>query len=33
MPFPLRDTPSPDAELIERTRSQFAERHLPVLSA
>ncbi|HEU5240692.1 MAG TPA: pyruvate formate-lyase-activating protein [Ornithinibacter sp.] len=31
--FPLEDTPSPDAELIERTRSQFAERHLPVLSA
>ena len=31
--FPLEDTPAPDAELIERTRSQFAERNLPVLSA
>ena len=33
MRFPLEDTPTPDAELIERTRSQFAERQLPVLSA
>ena len=31
--FPLEDTPAPDAELIERARSQFAERNLPVLSA
>ena len=33
MQFPLEDTPTPDAELIARTRGQFAERHLPVLSA
>jgi pyruvate formate lyase activating enzyme len=28
LPFPLRDTPSPDAELVERVRGQFRERGL-----
>jgi pyruvate formate lyase activating enzyme len=31
--FPLRDTPPPDDALVERVRSQFADRGLPVLSA
>ena len=33
LPFPLRDTPAPDAQLIHRTTQLFAERDLPVLSA
>ena len=33
LPFPLRDTPAPDAHLIHRTTQIFAERDLPVLSA
>jgi pyruvate formate lyase activating enzyme len=33
LPFPLRDTPTPDTGLIERTKATFAQRDLPVLSA
>lgn len=28
LPFPLRDTPSPDAALVERVRGQFRARGL-----
>lgn len=30
IPFPLRDVPTPDAELVRRVRGQFADRGVPV---
>ncbi|SDH55762.1 pyruvate formate lyase activating enzyme [Lentzea fradiae] len=30
IPFPLENTPTPDAELVRRVRSQFSDRGVPV---